>query len=195
MSHSRLVLLERTEGGVTMAYRQLPGQADSPRERPEAVQPVEEHYAGVNFPYRGTETHGVAVPEGSEYNTREFQYKEEDPEQYEPPLPEPDPILVRVVQEHARELREFRTVRIPVSQQPQQLVGKNLSRRSTRIRNLDAANAIYIGPDPNVSAITGFKISAGQEPNPFITTEPIYATTGDSSIVEVAVLFEYAVEL
>lgn len=178
-----------------MAYRQLPGQADGPRDRPEAVQPVPEHYAGVNFPYRGTEQHGVAVPEGTEYNTRDFQYKEEEPEEYLPGDPEPDPILVRVVQEHAREIREFRTVRIPVSQAPVQLVGKNLARRSTRIRNMDTTNAIYIGPDPNVSAITGFKINGNQEPNPFVTTEAIYATTGDSSVVEVAVLFEFAVEL
>jgi hypothetical protein len=178
-----------------MAYRQLPGQADGPRERPQAVQPIEEHYAGVNFPYRGTEQHGVAVPADTKYDTREFQYEEEEPEKYLPGEPEPDPILVKVVQDHAREIREFRVVRIPVSQTPVQLVGKNLSRRSLRIRNTDTVNAIYIGPDPSVNLVTGFKIPGNTEPNPFVTTEAVYATTGDSSVVEVSILFEYVVEL
>lgn len=178
-----------------MAYRKLPGQADGPRDRPEAVQPVPEHYAGVNFPYRGTEQHGVAVPENAEYNTRDFQYKEEEPEEYLPGEPEPDPILVRVVQDYAREIRKLQVVRVPVSQQPQQIVGKNLARRSLRIRNTDATNAIYIGPDSNVNAVTGFKIPANSEPNPFVTTEAVYATTGDSTVVEVSALFEFVVEL
>jgi hypothetical protein len=156
---------------------------------------VPEHYEGVNFPYRGTETHGVKPPDGAKYDTREFQYPEEPPEHYAEPEPEPNPVLVRVVQDHAREILDWRTVRVPVSQNPVLLVGRNLARRKLRIRNLDGANAIYIGPDPNVSTVSGYKISAGQEMNELVTTEPVYATTGDSSVVETAVMFEFAVEL
>jgi hypothetical protein len=137
----------------------------------------------------------VAVPDDAHYDTREFQYPEEDVETPLPVEAEPDPILVRVVQDHAREVREFRVVRYPVSQTPVQLVGKNLARRSLRIRNTDAANAIYISSDSNVSSVTGYKIPANTEPQPFVTTEAVYATTGDSSVVEVCVLFEYAVEI
>lgn len=178
-----------------MAYRQLPGQADSPSREPERVQPVPEHYHGVNFPYRGTEQHGVAVPDDAHYNTRDFQYPEEKPDEYLPAEPEPDPILVKVVQEHAREIRDWRTVRVAVTSPPTALVGKNDSRRNTRIKNMDAANAIYIGSDNNVTSYTGYKISAGQEIPPMYTTEAIYATTGDGTTAEIAVLYEFVVEI
>lgn len=178
-----------------MSYRQTPGQADAAPERPHAVPPVPEHYAGVNFPYRGVQTHGVDVPKDAHYDTREFQYPEEKPDEAEPPFPEPDPVLVRVVSQHARERRMWRPVRTQATQYATRIVGRNDARTNMRLRNLDGANAIYIGSDSTVSAYTGYKVSAGTEIYPFNTTEEVWVCTGDTSIVEVAVMYEYGVEL
>lgn len=178
-----------------MSYRQTAGQADSPSERPHALPPVPEHYDGVNFPYRGTETHGVEPTKGAKYDTREFQYPEEKEDHPEPPLSEPDPVLVRVVNQHARERRMWRPVRSQATQYATRIVGRNDARTNMRLRNLDAANAVYIGSDSTVSAYTGYKVSAGAEIYPFNTTEEVWVCTGDTSIVEIAVMYEYGVEL
>lgn len=178
-----------------MSYRQLPGQADSPSGRPKPVPPEPEHYAGVNFPYRGVQTHGVEPPKDAKYNTREFQYPEEKADEPEAPLPEPDPILVRVVNQHARERRMWRPIRTQATQYATRIVGRNDARTNMRLRNLDTQNAIYIGGDSTVSAYTGYKVSAGAEIYPFNTTEEVWVCTGDSSIVEIAVMYEYGVEL
>lgn len=183
-----------------MAYRQLPGQADGPRERPEAVQPVPEHYEGVNFPYRGTEQHGVAVPEGTEFNTREFQYKEEDPEEYAEPLPEPEPIPVRVVTNHSRERLAFRSARYRVTDQAEQLVGRHEHRRGIRIKvhwQTDAvdSNPVWIGHDDGVKPYTGYQLDRGEVVDGIMSTEPIYAVCNPGESVEVSVMYTYAVEL
>lgn len=178
-----------------MSYRQTRGQADPAPDRPHAVPPVPEHYSGVNFPYRGVQTHGVEPPKDAHYDTREFQYPEESPDVPEPAMPEPDPVLVRVVNQHARERRMWRTVRAQAVQYAKQAIGRNDARTNMRLRNLDAANAIYIGSDMQVSPATGYKVSAGAEIYPFTTTEEVWICTGDTSVVEVAIMYEYGVEL
>lgn len=177
-----------------MSYRQTPGQADAAPDRPHAVPPVPEHYAGVNFPYRGVETHGVEPPKGAHYDTREFQLPEEQPDHAEDALPEPDPVLVRVVNQHARERRMWRTVRHQATQYASRAVGRNDARTRMRLRNLDTVNSVYIGADMQTSAATGYKVSAGAE-IPFESTEDVWVCTGDTSIVEIAIMYEYGVEL
>lgn len=180
-----------------MAYRQRPGQADS-SDHPKRLPPVMEKYAGKNLPWRGTQDHGVPIADHTPGDVLESEHPWVDEKadiDYLPPENEPVPILVRVVNEHARELKDWRVGRSSVSTQAVQIVGKNMARKGLRIRNLDAANAVYIGPDSSVSTYTGYKIPAGTEPMPFVTTEEVWATTGDATVVEIGLLYEFSVEL
>lgn len=183
-----------------MAWRQQPGQADSPKREPERIQPVTEEYAGVNFPYRGTEQHGVTVPENAKYDTREFQYPEESPDEYMEPEPEPDPIPVRVVNSSARERLEWRAARIRVTDQATTLVGRHDKRRRLRIKchyqtdGVDS-NPVWIGSDNGVKPFTGYQIDRGETIDPFTTTEPIWGICNPGESVEVSVMYEFAVEL
>lgn len=174
-----------------MAYRQLPGQADTPKR----VQPEPEHYAGVNFPYRGTETHGVEPPHGAEYDTREFQYPEEHPIKYLPEEEEKPPIDVRVVNSSARERLDWRAVRVSVDDTGQQILGRHDKRSAVRIRNHDATNPVYIGRSNGVQSYTGFMIPANSELYPFRSTEEIWGITDSGNVVEVSVMYDFAVEL
>lgn len=178
-----------------MAYRQLPGQADSPDREPERVKPVPESYEGVNFPYRGTEKHGVEVPSDAEYNTREFQYEEESPDTYMEPLPEVEPIPVRVVNSTARERLDWRATRFLVKDTAAQILGRHDRRKAVRIRNHDATNPIYIGNDAGMQSYTGYLIPAGAELYPFLSTEDVWAVSNSGTEVEISIMYEFAVEL
>jgi len=178
-----------------MVYRQLPGQADSRDREPERVQPVPEHYKGVNFPYRGIELHGVEVPEDAHYDTREFQYEEQEPTEYMSPEPEPEPVLVKVVRETARERLDWRVIRFNVNERAQQIAGRHETRKTLRIRNHDETNAIYIGNDAGLQSYTGYLIPAGAELYPFCSTEDVWAVCESGATAEISILFEFAVEL
>lgn len=183
-----------------MAYRQLPGQADSPSREPERVQPVPEQYEGVVFPYRGTEQHGVAVPDDARYNTREFQYPEESPDEYLEPEPEPDPIPVRLVNRTARERLDWRSARIRVTDRAQTIVGRHDRRKRLRIKvhyqtdGVDS-NPVWIGQDDSVKPYTGYQMDRGETLDPFTSTEDVWAICNPGESVEVSVMYEYAVEL
>lgn len=176
------------------SYRQLLGMQKAP-ERPERVEPVPEHYAGTNFPYRGTETHGVKPDPNVDYSDPEIRY---DPEHdgdvnYVPEPVEHDPIPVRIVNENPTEIREFRSARFTVGSPAVQLLGKHDARYRTRIRNTDAVNAIYIGPDSSVNSYTGYKLPAGAEIDGLTTTQEVWATTGDETTADISIMYEFAV--
>lgn len=179
-----------------MSHRQLPGQASPPAEQPDRVKPVPEHYKGVNFPYRGTEKHGVEVPEDARYDSREFEadFPDEDVD-YLPPEDEPEPVPVRVVQGSARERLDWRAVRFHVTTRPQQVVGRHDKRRSLRIKVHSGVSAIYIGPDSGVTDYVGFKIDQNEHID-IRSTEEIWAVCGGTTDTsEISIMYEYGVEL
>lgn len=183
-----------------MAYRQQPGQADSPSREPERVQPVPEHYKGVNFPYRGTQQHGVEVPEDSHYNTRDFQYPEEKPDEYLPAEPEPDPVIVKVVSDAARERLEWRQSRYRVTDQGQRILGRNDKRKAVRIKvhyQTDGVDSkpIYLGNDAGVQPYTGYQMDRGETLYPFTSTEDVWAICNPGETADVSIMFEFSVEL
>jgi hypothetical protein len=181
-----------------MAHRKLPGQADSRSREPERVQPVPEQYEGVNFPYRGIETHGVPVPENVKYDTREFAYPEEEPETPESALPEPDPVLVRVVDRSARERYVWRCSQFTVTEQAQQILGRHDKRRNVRIRNqggADGGASVYIGYDDMVKTYTGYLIPTFTEIFPVTSTEEIWAVCAPGTDSTIYIMYEVAVEL
>lgn len=183
-----------------MAYRQLPGQADSSDREPERVKPVPEKYEGVNFPYRGIENHGVAAPKDAAYDTREFQWDEEEQTDYEEPLPEVEPIPVRVVTENARERLDWRAVRIRVNDQAQRILGRHEMRRAVRIKvhwQTDGVDSlpIFLGNDAGIQPYTGFQLDRGEMLYPFLSTEDVWAICNPGEQVEISIMYEFAVEL
>lgn len=179
-------------------YRQRNGMAKKPTDRPVPIKPVPEKYKGVNFPYRGIEMHGVDVPEGTEYDTREFQYPEDDGKAEILPAPiEPDPIPVKVVTETARERLDWRAARFSVNTRAQQVLGRHDKRKAVRIRNHSETEAIYIGNDAGMQAYTGFMIPPGEELYPFHSTEDVWACTDSDAAesVEISIMYEFAVAL
>lgn len=182
-------------------YRQRPGMMESP-DRPQALEPIPEEYAGVNFPYRGTVNHGVAPTTGVDPE----EYYENDqydagPEEI-PSLPEekePDPIKVKVVNESARERYTFRTYTYPANgQTAKALCGRNDKRMNVRVRvPASATNGVYLGPSGSgLDPVTGYLIEPGQS-DILRTTEEVYvlADTGADTNITVYVCEEIAVEL
>lgn len=169
-------------------------------DRPVAIEPVEEHYAGDNNPYRGIENHGVA-------SVNPWRETDEDmPDHdgrlvtvYETDDDTPDPIPVVVVNESSRERRAFRTV---VSYaggtdngRARMLIGQDVSRSQATIRNKSVGAVIWINDTPETAnALSGFPIEQG---GTYVTysQEAIYATVDQASDMSVPIAIEYRVSL
>jgi hypothetical protein len=103
-------------------------------DRPQPVQPVPEHYAGSNHPYRGIEDHGVTdtvkPDDDMSYDGARDAFFEIEP-------PAPDVVPVRIVQQDGqRSRRKCRTRQVPfnVDDPPTQILSRNDRRISARIR-------------------------------------------------------------
>jgi hypothetical protein len=188
-------------GAYSGSYRQRPGMMSSPN-RPQAIQPIPEEYAGINFPYRGPQNHGVEHPDNVDpeayYDNDQY---DDGPDKVPtlPPEKEPDPINVRVVNESARERYAIRTYTFPANgQTAQQMCGRNDRREKVLIKNhTGATNDLLIGPGSGLDPITGYVLEPGQEVE-LHTTEEIYviAAGGDANtLVTASVLEEVSVEL
>ncbi len=180
------------------SYRQRQGQ-QTPPNRPDRVKPVPEHYQGQNFPYRGTETHGVKPPADMDadayYHVGMWDDGEAETIKSEPELKTEDVIPVRIVQgEKGRQRLDWRAGRFYVQNIAQELVGRLETRRSLRIKNNSQTATIYIGPDSGVAVYTGYPLGPGQDILIY-STENVFAVTDNGSTAEVGILTEYAVEL
>jgi len=188
---------------IAGSYRQRPGQ-QTPIERPDRVQPVPEHVEGPEFPYRGSETHGVdpTADPNAYYENTEWD-DADDTEDPLPPLPEVDPIPVRIVQRDARERTEFRVQRFSVTDQVINLVGRHELRKNMRIRvhafETDGITAntdpVYIGADNGVKSYTGFEIAAGTTERDLTSTEDFWAICNPGTAVEISIYYEFGVGL
>lgn len=157
----------------------------------EPLKPVPEHYAGKNYPYRGTETHGVPDPT---YTEPDVEFKGEDQHAvYEEPVPETPPIPVRIVTEHSREIKSFRVVRYLVDMTAILLLGQERERTKCRIRNTDPVNTVFIGASGLNPWLNGYPILPGQEVAEIATTDAIWAVA-PTAPVAVAVFVEFNYE-
>lgn len=112
------------------------------------IEPVPEHYAGYNNPYRGTETHGVEPTVDPRPVPTHAEFVEET---FEPPIPEADPIPVVVVTQGGREIRRSRIFQGKANaNQNNQLVGRDEMRVKIRVKNLGASD-VYIGNNNNTA--------------------------------------------
>lgn len=185
------------------SYRQLTGMMKPPN-RPDRVAPVPEHYEGENVPYRGTQTHGVAIPKDAEYESREFEFKQDDTKiAY---LPDPDdsiedPIAVRIVQgDSRRERLDWRPARYRVTDQGQRILNRHEKRRDVRIKvhfQTDGVDSkpVYLGNDAGVQPYTGYQLDRGETLTPFNSTEDVWAICNPGESVEVSIMYTFGVEI
>jgi hypothetical protein len=143
------------------------------------------------FPYRGIQTHGVdpsAVPETrdediaggkvvSSYNAE--------------PSDDPAPVPVRIVETAAREFSRWRAYQTLATANPSIIVNRQEGRSALTIKNLDAGEDVYIGPDSGVSVLSGFRIDSGGEYSLSGEAE-VWAVRGGAADVAVAIAFEYS---
>lgn len=102
---------------------------DPPKDYPVLDQ---EKYAGQNFPYRGTQAHGVE-PTHAPVDVPEWD-DEREGILYDEPIGEADPVPVRIITGYGRELRKWRTSSVLVSNTPVQLAGRADNRTRLRIQ-------------------------------------------------------------
>lgn len=128
-------------------------------DRPHAVPPVPEEYEGTNFPYRGTNEHGVE-PHSMPH---EFLPEWDDTVsgEYEPEIAPVDPVPVRVVERYTRELKTWQPIRTIIpALETRMILGQDNTRTSAVITNL-GTETIYIGDTVGVRDYTGFPVNAG----------------------------------
>lgn len=185
-----------------MVYRQRKGQ-QKPVERPDRVAPEVEKHEGTNIPWRGTETHGVPIPDDTVYDTLEADrpWVDDEPDiPYLPPEDETEPVAVRVVTDSRRERLTWRALRFRANDQAQQVLGRHEKRRNCRIKvhyQTDGVDSfpVWIGSDDGVKPYTGYQVDRGETLMPLVSTEPIYVICNPNEEVELSVLYEFAVEL
>lgn len=188
------------------SYRQRKGQAKSP-DRPDRVKPVPDEIAGPNYPYRGSNTHGVDSEPGSA-DPEAYYENEEWPdgatemgvladEKIEEPVP------VRIVAATGRERRDWRATRVVVTDTAQQILGRHDKRLRTVItvhpfaadETTANTNPIYIGNDAGLRQYTGYRIGAGTTFDTLMSTEDVWAIAPVGTTVEVSVITEFGVEI
>lgn len=167
----------------------------SPQTRPEAIPPVPEEYVGDNNPYRGIESHGVART--VEPTPIEGYGATQPGITYVKPEKDEDPVPVRIVQAHGREIRDWRPHTGSVGSQGLMILGRNEARSSVLVQNQDAANSIYISATPIDSVncdILGFELKAGQSVT--INSEnEVYAVAKVAGPTKWQAIEHYSVEL
>lgn len=173
--------------------RQQNNMAPAPNP-PEQGSPPPEVYAGVNFPYRGTELHGVLPtsepvrPEEAAPNaTRGVPIKYEDPEDNQAPVP------VVVVNEARRELRRWRPSKFLVNGIVAKIANRHEGRQSLTIRNLSSSKTVWIGETPgNASVPFGYAIPPNTSES-FSHEDEVYAVSEDGTDVSVTLYSVYSV--
>lgn len=175
-----------------MAWGKTGGEFAAPTGDTKALEPQPDTTTGFNFPYRGTEQHGVAPVEQTHYTPSEKWALDEHAPDYEAEPKHVEPVAVRIVQESSREFRSFSTGVATVDATVRMIAGRNDHRTTLRIRNTSATKAIYIGTSM-VNSVSGFPIAANASETLYTEME-VYAISEDGSSVNVAILAEFRVE-
>lgn len=187
------------------SYRQRKGQ-QTPIDRPDRVKPVPDEIEGPNFPYRGSQTHGVDLSPGTDpegyYENEHWDDGATEPG-YLPDDKIEEPVPVRVVASTGKERRDWRATRVSVGDVAQQILGRHDKRMRTVISVHPVANdgttantdPIYIGNDAGLRPYTGYRISAGNTFDQLQSTEDVWAIADPGKIIEVSIITEFGVEI
>ncbi|HEY1213265.1 MAG TPA: hypothetical protein VGE93_06500 [Bryobacteraceae bacterium] len=172
-----------------------------PLERVLRDTPRDEHVEGVNFPYRGLEQHGVEyaeeIPEELEGTPSKKDLDLVLPPHYAPRPHHPEPVPVKIVTGADSELRMFQTDQFTINDGtvngPLMIMGRQLNRHHFVIRNMDAANNVYIGNSASVTPNTGFQIAPNTTFVKMETTQAVYAVTESTKTAQISIMWEYSV--
>jgi len=165
-------------------------------ERPDRVTPVPEEYEGVNFPYRGSQNHGVPQQQNIDPESY-YDHTQYDDGEIPATLPaekEADPIPVKIVQDTARERLQIRFGNFLAQETGQAIVNRHEKRRVLTLFNNDSTNSVYLGEEAGVRVATGFELEAGKQIE-IRSTEEVWVITDPTITVKVSYAWEYAVEL
>jgi hypothetical protein len=138
------------------------GTPNQSKQPPQRLEPIPEHYAGNNHPYRGTEDHGIPdndKPEDSPgYDGNRDAYFELEPTHV-------DVVPVRIVAGNESQSRiKFRThvMQLTVGDQPRILLNRNDKRTKAYIKSISAGTGdllILGGTAEEATLIQGYPIA------------------------------------
>jgi hypothetical protein len=159
----------------------VPDVSATPETIPQYLVPAPDRYGGVNFPYRGSQDHGVpptetatGTAENYEGGTVEVSYPAADAEV--PPVP------VRIVETDTRhEYTQWRAIQAFASGAPSMVVSRQEGRDRVTIKNIDSSTgtAVWLGPDANVSKMSGFRIEKDGGSVTLQTEAEVWAVSDD----------------
>jgi hypothetical protein len=167
----------------------------TPEAIPQYVQPAPDRYGGVNFPYRGQQTHGVeptdtAVGSPDDYEGGSVEVAYEAPEDDVPPVP------VRIVETAAHEYTQFRAIQAFANPAPTLVLSRKEGRERVTVKNIDSSTGthVWVGPDSNVSKMSGFRV---EKDGGSVTLErcesEIWAIADDPlKVVPLCIIFEFS---
>jgi hypothetical protein len=169
----------------------------TPEGIPEYIQPAPDRYGGVNFPYRGQQTHGVeptetapGSPENFEGGTIEVAYPAA-PEDVIPPVP------VRIVEtDTGHEFTQWRTTQAFANPNPVRILSRKEGRERVTVKNISNGD-VWVGPDSNVSPMSGFLLEGGASAHGSLTLErceaEIWAMTADiGEPLQLCIVYEFS---
>jgi hypothetical protein len=126
---------------------------------PEYIVPAPHGFGGVNFPYRGQQDHGVpptetAIGSPDDYEGGSVEVSYEKPEEDIAPVP------VRIVDTAAHEFTQWRAFQAFANASPTRVVNRKEGRDRVTIKNvgIGGPGTVWIGPDSNVSSMSGFRL-------------------------------------
>src|SRR3954467_15050155 len=140
-------------------------QMTTSQKPPDRITPLVEQMEGVNFPYRGGETHGVDPTVPSHIDPEEADYGTTVAVALEPKEDEPEPVPVRIVSEGVGELPTFRVVReyCRGNEPSRRIIGQDEARTTVRIKNLHPSDLRYVSDIPFNDVGMAYPIAGGAE--------------------------------
>jgi hypothetical protein len=163
----------------------------SPLEGGGYVIPLPDKPAGINFPYRGGEQHGISVDYSPDKPAEEWEGGFVGIREQEPTA---DPILVRVVEESAKELRNFRVAQHTLSPSPTLVLGRYAGRTRCTIRNTSPDKVAYVSSSSSVTIWTGYPIPPNSDLDLGADGE-VWGISADATAITLATLIEYTVSV
>jgi hypothetical protein len=167
----------------------------TPEPIPQYIEPAPDRYGGVNFPYRGQQTHGVeptetavGSPEDYEGGTVEVAYPTTEPEI--PPVP------VRIVEtDTGHEFTQWRAIQAFASGAPSMVVSRKEGRDRVTVKNISTGTDVdvWIGPDSNVSKMSGFLLTGEGDSVTLQTEAEVWAISDDPiKVIQLCIVSEFS---
>lgn len=155
------------------------------------LQPMPEHYGGINFPYRGQQQHGVDPDAMPEDRPEDYAGGAVQTSWADVPQIEHEPVPVRIVKTGAHEYNQWRAIQSFATPQGNLIVNRKEGRSRCTVKNLSVAGTVYVGPDPMVTTQTGYPLAPRETFEVFGEAE-IWAASGTIANEPISAFFEFS---